>query len=104
MLQLRSVSDCRQGPVEFSSGLVVKEKYTKEFQAVGVTTRPFRSLFSLLSPLLHSTTLSFSQITRLYKAIKDSTIVRDASLYHSCTDLQRGRAVTSLFRDVTIEQ
>ena len=34
--------------------------------------------------------------TRLYKAIGACTIVYD-------TDLQRGRAVTSLFRDVTIE-
>ena len=75
----------------------VKEKYTKEFQActtVGAVIRQFRSLFSLLGPLLDSTTLSFSQVTRLYKVIEDSTIVCDASLYHRCTDLQRG---TSLF-------
>ena len=89
MLQLHSVSNCRQGPVDISSGLVIvlKEKYTKQFQActaAGVTTK---TLFSLLSLQLKSTSRSFSQ------AIQDSIVVRDASLY--CTDLQL---------DITIER
>ena len=54
---------------------------------------PFKSLFD---PLFDSTTLGFSQVTVGYKAIGACTIVYN-------TDLQRGRAMMSMFRDVTLE-
>ncbi len=68
MLQLHSVSDCRQGAVDFSSGLVTicEGKLHKEFQAVQQQARlprPFKSQFHYLCPLLDSTTLCFSQLT-----------------------------------------
>ena len=90
MLQLHSVFDCKQGPIYFSCGSITVEEQAR-------LPRPFKSLFSLLDPLFDSTTLRLLLNTRLYKAIGACTILYD-------TDLQlRGRAVTSMFRDVTIE-
>ena len=82
----------------------VKEKYTKQFQApVYKNRRDYQDhsnhSFNCLIPCsiaLHLFLVRLLLNTRLYKAIGACTI-----LYN--TDLQRGRAVTSMFHDVTIE-
>ena len=53
MLQLHSIFDCRQGPIDFSSGsiTVCEVKVHKNFKRVQEQARlprPFKSLFSLL--------------------------------------------------------
>ena len=61
--------------------------------------RPLKLLFSLLGPgsiALRFSLVGLSSNTRVYKAVGARTIVRN-------TDLQRERAVTRLFRDVTVE-
>ena len=103
MLQLHSVFDCRQGPIDFSSGsiTVCEGKVHKRISSVAGATvpRPFKSLFHCLIPCsiaLHLFLVRLLLNTRLFKAIGACTILYD-------TDLQRGRAVTSMFRDVTVE-
>ena len=77
------------------------QKSFKRVQEQAQLSRSYKikSLFRLPDPLLDSTILGFSQVTVEYKALEAigaCTIVCD-------TDLQRGRAMTSLFRNVTIE-
>ena len=81
----------------------VKEKYTKEFSSVYKSRRDYQdhsnhSFHCLIhcSIALHWFLVRLLLNTRLYKAIGACTILYD-------TDLQRGHAVTSMFRDVTIE-
>ena len=105
MLQLHSVSDCRQGPIDFSSGsiTVCEGKVHKRILSVYKSRRDYQDhsnhSFHCLIPCsiaLHLFLVMLLLNARLYKAIEVSTIVYD-------TDLQRGRAVTSMFHDVTIE-
>ena len=105
MLQLHSVSDYRQGHINFSSGsiTVCEGKVHKRISSVYKSRRDYQdhsnhSFHSLIpcSIALHLFLVRLLLNTRLYKAIGACTIVCD-------TDLQRGRAVTSMFRDVTIE-
>ena len=102
MLQLHSVFDCEQGPIDFSSGsiTVCEGKVHKRISSVYKSRRDYQDhsnhSFHCLIPCsiaLHLFFVGLLLNTRLYKAC---TILYD-------TDLQRGRAVTSMFRDVTIE-
>ena len=105
MLQLHSVFDCRQGPIDFSSGsiTVCEDKVHKRISSMYKSRRDYQdhsnhSFHCLISCsiALHLFLVRLLSNTRLYKAIGACTIVYD-------TDLQRGRAVTNMFRDVTIE-
>ena len=105
MLQLHSVSNCRQGPIDFSSGLITvcEGKVHKRISSVYKSRRDYQDhsncSFHCLIPCsiaLHLFLVRLLLNTRPYKAIGACTIVYD-------TDLQRGRAVTSMFCDVTIE-
>ena len=102
MLQLHSVFDCEQGPIDFSSGsiTVCEGKVHKRISSVYKSRRDYHqiTLHCLIpcSIALHLFLVGLLLNTRLYKAIGACTILYD-------TDLQRGRAVTSMFRDVTIE-
>ena len=103
MLQLHSVSDCRQGPINFSSGLITicEGKVHKRISSVYKSRRDYQfhsnHSFHCLIPCLIALQVFLVRLlsnTRLYKAIGACTIVYD-------TDLQRRHAVTSMFRDVT---
>ena len=105
MLQLHSVFDCRQGPIDFSSGsiTVCEGKVHKRISSMYKSRRNYQDhsnhSFHCLIPCSIALHLFLARVllnTRLYKAIGACTILCD-------TDLQRGRAVTSMFRDVTIE-
>ena len=105
MFQLHSVSYYRQGPIDFSSGsiTVCEGKVHKRISSMYKSRRDYQDhsnhSFHCLIPCLIALHLFLVRLlsnTRLYKAIGACTIVYD-------TDLQRGRAVTSMFRDVTIE-
>ena len=105
MLQLHSVSDCRQGSIDFSSGsiTVCEGKVHKRISSMYKTRHDYQDhsnhSFHCLIPCsiaLHLVLVRLLSNTRLYKAIGACTIVYT-------TDLQRGHAMTSMFRDVTIE-
>ena len=105
MLQLHSVFDCRQGLTDFSSEsiTVCERKVHKRISSVYKSRHDYQDhsnhYFHCLIPCsiaLHLFLVRLLLNTRLYKAIGACTILYD-------TDLQRGRAVTSMFRDVTIE-
>ena len=105
MLRLHSVFDCIQDPIDFSSGLITvcEGKVHKRISSVYKSRHDYQDhsnhSFHCLIPCLIALHLFLVRLllnTRLYKAIGACTIVYD-------TDLQRGRAVTSMFRDVTIE-
>ena len=104
MLQLHSVFDCEQGPIDFSSSWIDREgKVHKRISSVYKSRRGYQDhsnhSFHCLIPCsiaLHLFLVRLLLNTRLYKAIGACTILYD-------TDLQRGRAVTSMFHDVTIE-
>ena len=90
MLQLHSVSDCRQGPVNFSSGLITvcKGKVHKGISSVYNSRRHYRDhsdysfhYFVPGSIALHFVLVRLLSNTRLYKAIGDSANVCYASLY-----------------------
>ena len=98
MLQLHSVFDCEQGPIDFSSGsiTVCEGKVHKRISSVYKSRRDYQDhsnhSFHCLIPCsiaLHLFLVRLLLNTRLYKAC---TILYD-------TDLQRGRPVTSMFRD-----
>ena len=105
MLQLHSVSECRRGPIDFSSGLIIvcDGKVHKRISSIYKSRRDYQDhsnhfLHCLIpcSIALLLVLVTLLSNTRLYKAIGACTIVCN-------TDLQRGRAVMSMFRDVTIE-
>ena len=102
MVQLHSVFDSRHGPIDFSSGSITicEGKVHKRISSLYKSRRDYQDhSFHCLIPCsiaLHLFLVRLLLNTRLYKAIGACTILYD-------TDLQRGRAVTSMFRDVTIE-
>ena len=100
MLQLHSVFDCEQGPIDFSSGsiTVCEGKVHKRISSVYRSRRDYQDhsnhSFHCLIPCSIALHLFLDRLllnTRLYKAIGACTILYD-------TDLQRGAC-----RDVTIE-
>ena len=104
MLQLHSVSDCRQCPIDFSSGSItvcegkvhrISSVYKSRCDYQDHSNHSFHCLIPC-SIALHLFLVRLLSNTRLYKAIGACNIMYD-------TDLQRGRAVTSMFHDVTIE-
>ena len=100
MLQLHSVPDCRQDPIDFSPGsiTVCEGKVHKRISSMYKSRRDYQDhSFHCLIPYsiaLHLVLVRLLSNTRLYKTIGACTIVYN-------TDLQRGRAVTSMFHDVT---
>ena len=104
MLQLHSVFDCEQGPIDFSSGsiTVCEGKVHKRISSVYKSRRDYQDhsnhSFHCLNPCsieLHLFLVGLLLNTRLYKAIGACTILYD-------TDLQWEACRDEHFRDVTI--
>ena len=106
-LQRKTLAGEHTTSTELSSGsiTVCEGKVHKRISSVYKSRRDYQDhsnySFHCLIPCsiaLHLFLVRLLSNTRLYKAIGACTIV-----YMYGTDLQRGRAVTSMFRDVTIE-
>ena len=89
MLQLHSVSDCRQGPIDFSSGsiTVCEEKVHKRISSMYKSRHDYLNhYFHCLIPCsiaLHLVLVMLLSNTRLYKAVGACTIVYDTDLQNT---------------------